>query len=74
VAETLRRVRQRLRQAQLRRAVEAELRGGAIKVQFNNNARQDSATELIHTLVLRNVYLRLPVVIERIELLGGTVK
>ncbi len=68
VATTLRRVRESLRSAQLRRAVEQELNMGGIEVRFAQSAVVSDAASIAQPVTIRNRYRHLPVVLENLNL------
>jgi hypothetical protein len=72
VVSALRRVRENLRQVQLRRAVEQELNGGTVGVQLDRSEIDGAADGFTQPVTIRNNYRHLPVIIERVELRRST--
>ncbi len=68
VITTLRHVRENLRQAQLRRAIERELNGGRIEVRLAQGEVYGDAGGFEQPVTIRNNYRYLPVAIERVNL------
>ncbi|MGH9835740.1 MAG: vWA domain-containing protein [Blastocatellia bacterium] len=68
VATIFRRVRENLRFAQLRRAVEQELNTGGIEVRFAQSAVVSKVASITQPVTIRNRYRHLPVVLESINL------
>ncbi len=68
VATALRRVRENLQQARLRRAVEQELSSGRVEVKLARNEIHGDAKGFAEPVTIRNGYHHLPVVIERVLL------
>jgi hypothetical protein len=68
LAATLRRARESLRLAQLRRAVEQDLNAGGIEVRFAYIAAVSGASSVEYPVTIQNRYRHLPVVIESVNL------
>jgi hypothetical protein len=71
VANTLRRVRERLRRAQLRQAIEQEISEGTVEARLPKNSVDEYATGFDLPFTIRNHYKHLAVKLERIELRRG---
>jgi hypothetical protein len=71
VAAALRRVRENLRAAQLRRAVEQELNTGRIEVRFAQSAVESADASVTQPVTIRNRYRHLPVALESLNLQTG---
>lgn len=68
VVTTLKRVRENLRQARLRRAVGQELNDGKIKVWLAQSDIHGDASGFEQPVIIQNNYRHLPVIIERVNL------
>jgi len=74
VTPALRRIRERLRAARLRRTLETELTEGRIVTLASRNEIIISDSEFIEPITVRNNYRHLPVVIDRIGMTGESSK
>jgi von Willebrand factor type A domain len=67
VVRALQQVRERLRRAQLRQAIEQELTEGKVEVRLAKNSIDDDVTSFDLPLTIRNTYRHLSIHIERVE-------
>jgi hypothetical protein len=67
VARALQQVRERLRQTQLRQAIEQELTEGRVEVQLATNSIDEEVISFELPITIRNDYRHLPICIERVE-------
>ncbi|MCI0486719.1 MAG: VWA domain-containing protein [Blastocatellia bacterium] len=71
VANTLRRVRERLKRTGLRQAIEQEMNEGTVEARLAKNSVDEYASDFDLPLTIRNGYDHLPVKLERIEIRQG---
>lgn len=67
IVQTLRSARERLSRAQLRKAIHEELNTGTTKIDLSANNVEVEEPYFDVTLIIRNDYSRLPIIVERIE-------